>query len=194
MRPTTEPSTREIFRAILLDHLFIPQREYWKTKLQSFIDTNRIYHGKRLNHPYGIHYLNQNWEGNRENEWGEDTIFLSLHPEILDKEKEILEIVGQLSELEAEEYEVNRFLSGLILFSAPFEIFERVLGKQLSEEIRASILAVKPDLLEIHETRNPWDDNSKRALMTYVDQHEYVLKAMNQRLVINLITRDQIRQ
>ena len=193
MLPPTKPSFREIFRAILLDRLFVPQREYWKTKLQDIIDTNRIMHGKRSNHPYGIHYLNRNWEGNRENEWGEEPIFLSLHPEILHKEKEILEIVGQLAELETEEYEVNRFLSGLVLFPAPFKVFEKILGKQLSEEI-SSVTLLRPGLQEDHEESMPWDENANSAIMTYVKQHDYVLKVMNQRLVINLITRDQIRQ
>ena len=188
------PSIRETFLMILLDRLFISQREFWRNKLQNFSNTNRIMHGRFSDHAYGIHYLNRNWEGNSENLWTEDPIFLTIHPKLLDREKEILEIVGQLAVLETEEYEVNRFLSGLVLFPAPFRVLEKILGKELSTEIRSEFrIKGSLNLQEVYEDSSPWDENADKAIMTYVNQHKYILTIMNQRLVTNMITQDQIR-
>jgi hypothetical protein len=94
-----------------------------------------------------------------------------------------------MSQLEIEEYEASRFLSGLVLFPAPIKTFRKVLGRQLFGECEQEIEEHLSNVIN-----SPWDANAQAAITTYVAHHDYILKAMNQRLLINLITRDQIRQ
>lgn len=193
-------SYREHFREVLLQHLYQPQETHWEKELQTLININTSCYGKLTNPFIGIHYLNKNWSVIAKLDLNFNITYLTLHPDFLPKEAELLEVVGQLSELEAEKYEVSRFLSGLVLFPAPVKVLQDVLGKQLSQEICSEFLtkqylSKEVDLREYYEDlSSAWDDNAQTALMTYVDQHKYLLKLVNQRLLINLISQDQIKK
>jgi len=191
MPPTTEFSYAEIIRHTLLTHLYGDQELFWGFKLNEFAFINADYHNK-TGEWFGIHYLGKNWLGR--DPWElyseEDAVFLTLHPEyepII--EKELLIIINELSQLEIEKYEASRFLSGLVLFPAPITVFQKVLGRQLFSECEKEL-----EQYIINTSNFSWDTNSQAAIMTYVEQHEYILKAMNQRLLVNLITRDHNRQ
>lgn len=199
-----DKSYREIFREIILHHLYQPQEKYWTKELSKLILANTHYHGKSSEFIAGIHYLNQNWSDITDyctNNF--EAVFLPLHPDFLLQENKLLEVVGQLSELEAEKYEISRFISGLILFPVPIKVLQNILGSQLSQEIGHEFLTEQyftgdAYLGESFEDPYPytvtWDDNTHTALTTYIDQHKYLLKVINQRLLINLISQDQIKK
>ena len=193
MPPATRFSYAEIIRHTLLKHLYKDQEIFWENKLADIALTNAKYHN-RTGEQYGIHYLGKNWKGKSLifiDLADEDYVYLTLHDEyepII--EKELLIVVNELSQLEIEKYEASRFLSGLVLFPAPIDIFQKVLGRQLfsecEQELEQYILNTRSDFT--------WDANSQVAITTYIEQHDYILKAMNQRLLVNLITRDHNRQ
>jgi hypothetical protein len=189
-----EYTQAEIIRDTLLRNLYAKQEKYWRTALRDIVITNANHHG-RTGERYGIHYLAQDWyPGAPVNKalFNEANLieYLPLHPEYaVEVEKELLTVVNELAQLELEEYECSRFLSGLVLFPAPIEVFHKILGTELFQECEKELAQ--------HVINDPdyhWDANAQAALSTYVAQHDYILKAMKQRLLMNMITRDQIRQ
>jgi hypothetical protein len=190
MQQTADLSLTEIIRDTLLTRLFKDQKEFWFNKLNILAGNNAQFHGELVGtiNWFGIHYLGKNWRGNYSVPFLDFT-FLTLHPEYPDLEKDLLVVVAELSELETEEYEANRFLSGLVLFPAPVRVFQKILGKQLFSECKQEL-----EQYLINSRNFTWDANSQVAIATYVEQHDYILKAMNQRLLVNLITRDHNRQ
>ena len=114
--------------------------------------------------------------------------YLTLHDEYAPEiEKELLIITNELAQLELEQYETSRFLSGLVLFPAPIEVFQTILGRELAQECEKELANITTD------PNYQWDCNAQAALTTYVAHHDYILKAMKQRLLLNMITRDQIK-
>jgi hypothetical protein len=177
----------EIIRDTLLWALYADQDCYWSKKLAVIVVENARYHG-RTGESYGIHYLGKDW---LPFVFESDSVqCLPLHPDYaLEIEQELLRIVNELAQLELEQYECSRFLSGLVLFPAPLDVFAKVLGSQLFQECEKD--------LAHHVSTAPnysWDANTEAALATYIAAHQYILKAMKQRLLTNMITRDQIRQ
>lgn len=194
MPPEINPTNTEIIRDTLLRALYAEQDRYWCLKLQDIVVENARYH-ERTGEQYGIHYLGKDWfpvpgiERTATEPW--DLIhYLPLHPDYAPKiEQKLLEIVNEISLLETEQYECSRFLSGLVLFPAPLDVFAKVLGKQLFQECEKDLAQHVLDA-----PNYAWDSNAQAALTTYVAAHNYILKAMKQRLLINMITRDQIGQ
>lgn len=187
MEPETNPDFRSAMQHILLDRLFTLQTKFWKQELATIIAENAAHHGRRTG-PFAINYLGKNWIAEDiEAQVKNPHFILPLHTDYPELEKNMLRVTAELAELEIEEYEADRFLAGLILFPAPPSIFKKILGGQLSNEIH--------NLLEVnsHETTTHlWDENTQAALTTYTHQHAYILKAMNERILLNLITQDQI--
>jgi hypothetical protein len=188
MPQTVQLSLAEIIRDTLLNRLFKIQIKFWKKKLDPIINTNAANQGVGLGNMLGIHYLGKNWRGSRFPAVT-DCTYLPLASDSSEFEKELLMIVNELAQLEAEEYEASRFLSGLVLFPAPVEVFQKVLGRQLFSECEQEI---QNNLLSA--PNYTWDANAQNAIMTYVNHHDYILTTMNQRLLVNLITQDQTRQ
>jgi hypothetical protein len=195
MPPEIEFTYTEIIRDTLLRELYADQESYWCAQLQPLVTQNTAYHQRALSELYGIHYLGKDWYPvpglNRiYTEPWELIYYLPLHPDLAPEiEPKLLFIINELSQLKLEEYECSRFLAGLVLFPAPLHVFAQVLGKQLFQKC-------EEDLAQhvMNNQEYAWDANTQAALTTYVAHHEYILKAMQQRLLINMITRDQIRQ
>jgi hypothetical protein len=197
MPPGTNITNNEIIRVTVLRKLYLKQEKYWRTELKGIVLCNARYHN-RTAEKFGIHYLGKNWYPGRHldqafDEAYHDVQYLTLHPGYIQHapeiEKKLLSICNELAQLELEEYECGRFLSGLVLFPAPLDVFEQILGQEIFEECKRELAQ------QLNNAPNySWDANAQAALTTYVAHHDYILKAMRQRLLMNMITRDQIRQ
>lgn len=193
MPPNADHTYTEIIRDALLRVLYRKQEKYWRGKLLPIVLENAQYHN-RTGEVYGIHYLGQDWTTSITIAIPAERLievqYLPLHPDFAPKiEPELKLIVWELAQLELEEYECSRFLSGLVLFPAPIEVFAKILGKQLFQECEKELAQYV-----LNSPNYAWDSNAQAALTTYIAHHEYILKGMNQRLLMNMITRDQIRQ
>ena len=179
----------------LLNQLYKVPNKYWRDKLQVIILENASLNGRPINkpmvelkHTYGIHYNNRNWfsysaelpEGYPEPH--HCIPLISGYPRL---EEELAEVTSEIKKLEDEEYEVDHFLSGLVLFPAPPHIFRKVLGNRLFKE---TIDKMEEHLSEINS--HVWDDNVQHAMLTFVNRHQDIVKQMQKRQLDNLLIQD----
>ena len=111
-----------------------------------------------------------------------------MHPNFPEELEDMAEIAEELDTLVEEKYETERFLSGLISFPAPAEIFAEILGDTLYSTIAAEI--------EKHVNYDPlmkpdeWNERQAVSLESFMRNKNYIVQAMRQRILLNLITLD----
>ncbi len=170
--------------------LYNPHWEYWYRKLQNVISENCGYQGRGRpsNYcKYGIFYLNQPWfvpQPEAARTEASDFDIVPLHPEYPELESRLIKITSNLAELDIETYEVKRFLAGMLMFPAPIETFEESLGRSLFGKIGPFLRLLN------EEERHKWNDNLAKAYRTFMQENDYLIDAMCQRVMMNLIARD----
>jgi hypothetical protein len=183
----TTVNFREKIRDILMDRLYSSQLAYWEHQVDVFAKKNATRHGHALIDDesvcYGVNYLGKNW-GSQDDHTV--TLFsLPLAEEGGEDEEEFLEMTIELGELEAESYIAGRFLANLVMHDASPEAFEEALGRSLFGEC-SEVLDIQKQLVD-----RIWNENALISFKTYVEEHEYIIKAMNERLMMNLLTQQQ---
>ena len=184
-RPSKELNVRENIIQKISNNLYDPHWNYWNNKLLKMIEINQDAHGRRGNHRrFGLFYAGKAWFI----PWMDateacDFTILQLHSGVA--EGDLIKITANLGELDVECYEIKRFLSGLFLFPAPTRVIEKLLGQNLSQRIAPYLMQLEPE----NEGR-PWNASTAHAFQTYADEHDYLIKAMCQRVMMNLIARD----
>jgi len=79
-------------------------------------------------------------------------------------------------------------MAGLLLFRAPLDQFEEIIGPTLFVKVRKQFIELN------EENQNcPWNNLSRRALKTYLKEHDYIVDQMCTRIMMNLISADAIR-
>lgn len=186
-RATKTISNEEVLIRSTLHCLYAKQREFWREKLTGLIAKNLETLGRKC-HPRqaGIHYAGRAWfRPWMEAKEAKDFTITRVHPE---HEKEAISIISHLGELEMEEYEVGRFLSGLLLFPAPANDIKAVLGEQLITEIE-------------NEEKVSFDtlgcstgvmNNQVKALQQYAKEHDYIIAMMTERILAKMILSQQL--
>jgi len=181
-RPSKTLTEKEILINATMKSLYEGQHEFWQKRLTGVITKNLNTLG-RNDHPRecALHYAGRVWfRPWMEKEDKGDFLIQRVHPE---HEKEVIEVTSELAELENEQYEVGRFMSSLLLFSAPVLEFKKALGVELVTEIeqRENVsfdsLGQSAGVIE----------NQTAALKEFVDQHEYVVDMMTERILANMI-------
>jgi len=186
-RPQKTLSDTEVLISASLNCLYAKQREFWRAKLTSLISRNLELLGRRA-HPrlVGIHYAGRAWfRPWMEAKEAKDFTITRVHPDL---EKEAITITSHLAELETEQYEVGRFLAGLLLFPAPSHAIKTILGQELIEEIE-------------REEKVSFDslgcstgiiNNQVKALQTYAEDHDYIVSTMRERILAKIILSQQL--
>jgi hypothetical protein len=137
----------------------------------------------------GINYAGKNWYVSKgdlvtpENFYSCWPAHSTLNP------KELVSVTSNLSRLEIELNEGRRFIAGLILFPAPIEKFNEVLDDIL-------FLPVKEEfqkLVSFH-SEDEWTPLAEKVMDEYVKANEHAVKAMSQRVLINMISSQAIRK
>lgn len=175
-------SHKEILIKATLRALFHKQREFWRQNLSVVITKNLAALGRK-GHPreHGLHYAGRAWF----RPWMEattaaDFTLVRVHP---DCEKEVINVTSQLAELENEEYQVARFMAGMLLFEAPVLEYKKALGPDLVEEIE-NTQGVYFDSL--HDSTGVVNNQSK-ALREYVQQNDFIVALMHERLMTQIL-------
>lgn len=180
-------SNEEVLIRSTLHCLYSKQREFWRENLTHLIAKNLESLGRKA-HPRqtGIHYAGRSWfRPWMEAKEAKDFTITRVHE---DHEKEAITVTSHLAELEMEEYEVGRFLAGLLLFPAPANDIKAVLGEQLIGEIEGEE-KVSFDTLGCS---TGVINNQVKALRQYAEEHDYIVRMMNERILAKMILSQQL--
>jgi hypothetical protein len=176
---------REHIKLALMKRLYQAQFRHWNNKLILLSKTNAQCYGRsRYKDNYGVYFKNKSWYPehldwtNKE----ENKYCLPLHPDFPNMLIEMGIIAEELQELQDEKYEADRFLSGLVLFNMPPNIMKETLGHTLYAPVRFFIERFASDL------KFDWSESEEFSLITYIGKNQTILKAMHERLMLNLIT------
>lgn len=177
-----------VIKDTLMAKLYELQFEHWNKRLTIVSQKNAICYNRDTD-KYAIFYRNKKWRQQGmywfDNE--DNALCLPVHPDFPDIAQEMEIIATEFDEIIEEKYEVERFLSGLFLFLAPPEVFKKVLGVALysacSEELSKHGMHV-----EMHMDDIEWNSNAEDSLEVYLKDKSYIITAMNERLMMNLIT------
>lgn len=185
-RPGTGLNSREMVIFTIIKSLYTPHVKFWENKLTTLVKQNQVNLQMPVgDRPIGVHYAGKAWFV-KVPDFVEDIGYdiLPFHPD--EKlEAKLIKVTANLGELDIEKYEAKRFLAGLISFPAPIEKFERTLGAHVYNLARDEFneLAVAVD----------WNVGLQKSWMTYVKQHDYLIDALCQRVMINLISSAAIK-
>jgi len=108
---------------------------------------------------------------------------LVLNPNFPEFRKKMDILKKEYKELEVEKYEAERFFSGLVLFAAPPRIFKEILGDSLYRYCKTDIINIS-----VAEQSEEWNRNAEKAIMTFAKPNKYIVKNMQERMVLNLIS------
>lgn len=181
---------RAIIKGSLMSRLYEAQMEYWNLRLKKLSQKNAQSFGRSDDDNYAIYFENRKWKAEFL-DWtdNESTMFcLPLNPECPELKEDMEEIALQFGNLREEKYEADRFLAGLMLFRVPARAFRKILGSTL-------YTACKPHMENAVDsaTGRPyyeveWDEGTKKSLITYMKKNMRIVRAMQERVLFNLIT------
>jgi hypothetical protein len=184
-RPNLGLSPKEKAIEKMVETLYGPHWKFWRAKLLKLITQNKDLAGRKgAPIDFGISYAGRAWFIPNDVD-GEDTSAYAIMP-LEDgpagMEEELIKVTANLGELDIECYEVRRFLAGLLLFDAPPEKLSEALGQALFSRVGKILKEIPPDTV--------WNEASELSFTTYVSEFDYLIKAMCQRIMMNLITQD----
>ena len=190
-RPSTDLNIREKIVDQILASLYTPHWKYWYTKLSALIAENKEFHGREGNpRTFGIHYAGKAWftpyAGRPD---ANHYSILPLHPDYPAMEKIAVKITAGLGLLDVEFYEVKRFLVGFLQFPAPMSVVEDKLGSALFGRIGRHIRN-----LETENQQHIWNNCTRTSFDDYLEEYDYLIKSMCQRVMMNLIAQDAFRE
>jgi len=184
---STASDYRMVAKTALMKRLYQTQLMYWNRRLSQLSLRNAVSLGRKDPEKYSIYFNNRRWCPSTLSDLGREghtAYCIELNPEMPDYHQEMTLISEELLTLINERYEADRFLSGLLLFHAPPSKIERILGATLYAVCSKEILA--------HTKETPEDPEPLvgLSLQDYIEANKSILRAMNQRLLINLIDQD----
>lgn len=176
----------------LFDNLYRPQLEYWNKRLRTLSERNVACYA-REDEAFNLDdqsFVAIFYEGDTfsllpldEDDDPVSPYCLELFggdPELID---EFDVVAGEIQKLKRERYEAQRFLAGLMMFDPPPALLEEILGDGLG--------TVCQNVL--HErgwasSEMLWDPHEPAALETFLEEQQSIVTAMQQRMLLNMIT------
>lgn len=172
-------------KTCVMERLYERQLEFWNRKLKELSRENADSYGRDPSEEYAIFFRNRRWVP--ENlDWTDNeppAYCLPLNPKIPDFEKRMAEIADEFEELCNEKYEAERFLSNIVLFAAPPKRYREILGETIYSFVRDELEAYCPGI----EDRD-WEVNNEYSMKEYVEANQRIIKSMNERVLLNLVT------
>lgn len=176
---------REAIKNAILKKLYQAQLDYWNGKLLDLSRANAVAYGRNDGATYAIYFRNKRWAPEHV-DWTDNlkpAYCLPLHPSSPNFVIQMGEIADELEELVDEKYEAERFLSSLVLFTAPPNRFKEVLGETLYAVCRADVEGAAGGF-----DQYCWNANDDQALQDFVKPNARIIAAMNERVLLNLVT------
>jgi len=179
---------RCVMKELLMTQLYKLQIEYWNKAFNIVADKNAQNHGRCER--YNVYYNNKRYYP-LVFEWCDEPInpnqfCLPMHTDFPEELEDMKEIASEMDEITDEKYETERFLAGLITFPAPPEIFAEILGDTLYSTIAGEM----EEHAANYEYSSFWNARQEVSLRTFMENKNYIVQAMRQRILLNLITLD----
>lgn len=172
---------REAIKNTLMRKVYAVPLIFWNRQLMELCDENTRCHGREGH--FLIHYQGQK-QRPEPMSWADredDNYFLPLHPDFPDLKVRMVEIIEELDVIRREKYEAERFLSGLVLFPAPEQVFHDILGNTLFQECKVQVQQ------HASNTTEEWNSNADMAIHTFSNKHTAIVQAMKERIMANLL-------
>jgi len=175
-------------KELLMTQLYKEQVTYWNKELATVAIKNarnwgrpecyNVYYNFKRYYPLILEWCDEPISKNQ--------YCLPMHENYPEEMADMKEIANELDELVDEKYESERFLSGLITFPAPPEVFAAILGDTLYSTIAAEM----EEHAENYEYSSFWNERQAVSLETFMRDKTYIVQSMRQRILLNLITLD----
>ena len=103
--------------------------------------------------------------------------------------KELINVTASLGEMKVEIHEGRRYLAGLLLYPAPLQKFQDILGDVLFLPARNEFKA----LTDLHNT-DEWTPLSEENMDDFAKYGSFVVDAMAERVLMNMICTPVIKK
>jgi hypothetical protein len=109
------------------------------------------------------------------------------HPKL--DQKELIEVTANLAEMEIEMHEGKRYLAGLLLYPAPMDKFQAILGDVL-------FLPAQKEFAELVklQDKDEWTPLAEENMDDFAKYGDFVVDAMAERVLLNMIGKSAIAQ
>lgn len=166
--------------------LYTDQLRYWNGELAQLSKDNADSLGRGFDgYHYAIFWNNKSYAPEKL-DWTpsiEKAYCLPLNPRLPKLASRMQRIAEEYEELCDERYEAERFLSNLMLFSAPPKRLRKILGRTLYKVCEKNVERYCSGFSD-----RDWALNNEFSLKTFVENNQSIIKAMNARVIINLVT------
>lgn len=176
----------------LFEALYKPQLEYWNKRLRALSDRNIACYA-REDEAFNLDdqsFVAIFYEGDTFNLLPLDEDDDPVSPyclELFGGDPELVEefsvVAGEIQKLKRERYEAQRFLAGLMLFDPPPAMLEKILGDGLNTVCQNVLHSRGWAASEMQ-----WDPHEPVALETFLEEQQSIIFAMQQRMLLNMIT------
>ena len=176
----------------LFDNLYRPQLEYWNKRLRELSDKNVACYA-REDEAFNLDdqsFVAIFYEGDTfallpldEDDDPVSPYCLELYGGDPALVEEFSVVAGEIQKLKRERYEAQRFLAGLMMFDPPPAMLEKILGDGLGTVCQNVIRErgwASSEML--------WDPHEPAALETFLEEQQSIITAMQQRMLLNMIT------
>lgn len=175
----------------LFEQLYTPQIKYWNGRLRKLSERNVDGYARADSYfnagDYAfvaIFYDGVTYSLIPEDEDEDPTSPFCL--ELYQGDKELLAempvVAAEITKLQKERYVAQRFLAGLAMFDPPPSALRETLGDGLSG-ICNNVLSSQWTTEEMQ-----WSLQTPQAYATFVEEHQDIIVAMQERLLLNMIT------
>lgn len=181
-----------VFKDGLFTRLYTPQLTYWNDRLRSISERNVAAYA-REDEAFNVDdrsFVAVFYDGETFNllPMDEDDdpfspYCLELYEQDPQLVKDMVTVAREVKRLKDERYEAQRFLAGLAMFDPNPVDLHRILGDGLSQMCN-NVLREHGWVIE--EMR--WEAHEPAALKTFVEEQKDIVTAMQERVLLNMIT------
>ena len=181
-----------VFKDALFTNLYVRQIEYWNKRLRAASEKN-ISCYSREDEGFGMDdsifvsiFFNNETISLLPVDEDDDYVCpycLELYESDPDLIKEVTVIAREMTKLKTERYVAQRFLAGLAMFDPPPVKLEEILGDGLTRICHNAFRSndLNPDTML-------WDTPEPVALETFISEQQDIITAMQERMLLNMIT------
>jgi hypothetical protein len=176
----------------LFNQLYRPQLIYWNQRLRNLSERNVAAYA-REDEAFNLDdqsFVSIFYDGETfgilpldEDEDPVSPYCLELYASDKDLLEEMTIVAHEIKKLKQERYEAQRFLAGFMMFDPPPRILEKTLGDGLTRLCQNIVRAYGWAWDEMQ-----WDPHEPAALETFLDEQRPIITAMQERMLLNMIT------
>jgi hypothetical protein len=192
-----------LFKDALFENLYVRQIDYWNRRLHKASYKNVMCYSREdsaFNNDdrsfVGLFYDGEVFGLLPHDD--DDTVISPYCLEVYQGDPELIEevcmLASQLRKFKKERYIAERFLAGLSMFEPPPQVLAKILGDGLYRIChnalvqRGNYTEVSGTVISTNFVDMHWPVSEPEALKTYVNQQQPIITAMQERVMLNMIT------